>query len=274
MPWPQNYETALQLENIVREGGAIPATIAVLNGKIHIGLEDEQLRLLAQTGQKATKISRRDLALAIAKKQIGATTVSATSLLAAKVGIHVFATGGIGGVHRGVEATLDISADLTELGRTPILVVCSGVKSILDIPKTLEYLETQGVGVVGYKTSEFPAFFTRKSGSQVPARVDSAQECAEMIYVNWKLNLGSGFVVAVPIHEDEEAQIEEVEKATQQALSEADAQNIKGRDITPFLLGRIAQLTSGESLRSNICLVKNNARVASKIACALSKLNL
>ncbi|CAL5228111.1 g11186 [Coccomyxa viridis] len=270
MPYPQNLETARAVEDVVRQHGATPATIAILGGVPHIGLTDSELESLASRGLNVCKTSRRDLALVVAKGLDGATTVSATMLLAARAGIHVFVTGGIGGVHRGGEATMDVSADLTELGRTPVAVICAGAKSILDIPRTLEYLETQGVTVAAYGADEFPAFFTRHSGCRAPARLDSADMAAAMIRHNVELGLGSGAVIGVPIPEEHAAAGQQVEEATQQALQEAEQKGIQGSELTPFLLGRIRDLTGGASLEANIALIKHNAAVGARIAAALA----
>ncbi|KAL2622100.1 hypothetical protein R1flu_002305 [Riccia fluitans] len=271
MPYPQNLSTAKDVENIVRQNGATPASIAILNGVPCIGLTEKELEYLAQCRTKAAKTARRDIAQVIAKGATGATTVSATMFFAAKAGIHVFVTGGIGGVHRLGESTLDISSDLTELGRTPVLVVCAGVKSILDIPRTLEYLETQGVTVVGYGTEEFPAFFTSKSGSKAPCRADSPEECAAIAETNLKLDLQSGILIGVPIPEQHAAAAELVEAAIQEALQETIEKNIQGNAVTPYLLKRVNELTGGGSLASNIELIKNNARVGAQISVALQE---
>ncbi|GLC41513.1 hypothetical protein PLESTB_001003000 [Pleodorina starrii] len=266
MPWPDNLSTALEVEDVVRASGAVPATIAIISGVPHIGMQREQLEYIARKGTAVQKVSRRDLPVVMAKQLDGATTVSATSALAALAGIPVFVTGGIGGVHRGGEVTMDISADLTELGRTPIAVVCAGAKSILDIPRTLEVLETWGVAVASYGTDEFPAFFTPHSGCRSPARVDSPAEAAAMLGSVQRLGLGSGMLVAVPIPADQAAEGEEVEGAIRTALREADSKGIRGNEVTPFLLERVRELTGGRSLEANIKLVKNNARVGSAIA--------
>eukprot|EP01112_Ceratiomyxa_fruticulosa_P010361 TRINITY_DN273_c0_g1_i4.p1 TRINITY_DN273_c0_g1~~TRINITY_DN273_c0_g1_i4.p1 ORF type:complete len:683 (+),score=133.54 TRINITY_DN273_c0_g1_i4:588-2636(+) len=266
MPFPKNYETAKEVEQIVRDNGATPATIAIINGTIFVGLDDHQLLTLAQYGHQAIKTSRRDLSFVIASKKTGATTVSTTSLIANKVGIKVFVTGGLGGVHRGVEKTMDISADLTELGRTEIAVVCAGVKSILDIGRTLEVLETQGVAVFGYQTDYFPSFFTPSSGHKVPNRVNNPEHAAKVIFENQKLQLGSGIIFGVPIPDQFATEGKFIEDAIQQALKESEEKNIVGRDVTPFLLQRVNELTGGKSLEANIHLVKNNAVVGAKIA--------
>ncbi|BDA44761.1 Pseudouridine-5'-phosphate glycosidase [Coccomyxa sp. Obi] len=270
MPFPQNLETARAVESVIREQGAVPATIAILDGVPHIGLTDEQLHSLASQAGRVRKTSRRDLAYVMARRLHGATTVSATMLLAARAGIHIFVTGGIGGVHRGAESTMDVSADLTELGRTPVAVVCAGAKSILDIPRTLEYLETQGVSVAAYGTDEFPAFFTRRSGCRAPMRIDTPEEGAELIRAALQLNLDSGIVIGVPVPEAAAAAGERVERATQQALAEADKRGLAGAAVTPFLLQQIRKLTGGASLDTNIALIKHNAAVGSKIAVALA----
>ncbi|KAL4459061.1 hypothetical protein ABPG75_013926 [Micractinium tetrahymenae] len=272
MPFPQNLETARQVEAVVRAHGATPATIAVLGGVPHVGLTPSQLESLARAGKAVRKVSRRDLPLVMALGLDGATTVSATMLLAARAGIAVFVTGGIGGVHRGGEATMDISADLTELGRTPVAVVCAGAKSVLDIPRTLEFLETQGVCVAAYGADEFPAFFTRCSGCRAPARVDTPAQAAAMIAASQKLALGGGMVLAVPIPDEQAAAGAAVERAISQALQEAEQRGVKGSEVTPFLLQRIQELTGGRSLEANIALVKNNAAVGARVAAALAAL--
>nr|XP_027187183.1 uncharacterized protein LOC101502447 isoform X2 [Cicer arietinum] len=256
MPYPQNLETAKEVEGIVRDNGAVPATIAILNGIPCIGLSVEELERLATLGTKAQKTARRDIAYVVARGGNGATTVSATMFLASMVGIHVFVTGGIGGVHRHGEHTMDISSDLTELGRTPVAVICAGVKSILDIPRTLEYLETQGVCVAAYKTNEFPAFFTESSGCKVPCRVDTPEDCARLIEANIKLKLGSGILIGVPIPQEHSTSGHIIESSINKALKEA----------------RVNELTGGVSLASNIALVKNNARIGAKVAVALALL--
>lgn len=274
MPYPQNLETAKEVEAIVRENGAVPATIAILDGVPCVGLSIEELERLAKLGTRAQKTARRDIAHVVATGGNGATTVSATMVFASMVGIPVFVTGGIGGVHRHGEQTMDISSDLTELGRTPVAVISAGVKSILDIPKTLEYLETQGVSVATYKTNEFPAFFTESSGCKVPCHVDTPEQCARLIDANLKLKLGTGILIAVPIPKEHSASGSLIESAIQIALSEARDKNITGNAATPFLLARVNQLTGGASLTSNIALVKNNALVGAQIAVALAQLQL
>jgi len=268
MPYPQNHETAVQVENIVRENDAVPATIAVINGIIRIGLNNDELVFLS-TERNILKASRRDLAVIVAEKLNAATTVSATMICAALAGIRIFATGGIGGVHRNASNTFDISADLTELAQTDVAVVSAGVKSILDIGLTLEYLETLGVPVIGYMTDEFPAFFTRESGFKVNYRLDSPGAVAEVIKAKYKLGLKGGLVIANPVPEQHSFNKMEIDQAIEKALKKADEKGIKGKDVTPFLLSEIKSITGGESLRSNIELVKNNAKLAAEIACFL-----
>eukprot|EP00163_Fabomonas_tropica_P029885 TRINITY_DN657_c0_g1_i2.p1 TRINITY_DN657_c0_g1~~TRINITY_DN657_c0_g1_i2.p1 ORF type:complete len:381 (+),score=70.08 TRINITY_DN657_c0_g1_i2:179-1321(+) len=273
MPYPENVQCARSVEAVVRSQGSVPATIAILDGKVCVGLSFEQLERLGSLGpSKVSKTSRRDIARIVAEGGNGATTVSGTLVVASMAGISVFVTGGIGGVHRGVEATMDISADLTELGRSGgIAVVCAGAKSILDIPRTLEYLETQGVTVVGYGVDEFPAFFTRNSHCPVPTRLDTPGQCAALIDANARLALGTGIVIGVPVPRQHEAHALTVEKATQQALQETQDKGIVGRDITPYILKRVNELTSGTSLQTNIALVHNNALVGSQIAVSLAQ---
>lgn len=274
MPYPENLGLANSLENIVRAGGCVPCTIALLDGKIHFGLTAPEIERLALPGlpkdkrptEKIHKASVRDLGWILSTGKSGATTVAATSFLAAKIGVRVFATGGIGGVHRDGHITMDVSADLVEMSRSPVVVVCAGAKSILDIARTLEYLETLGVAVIGYGTDEFPAFFTRKSGSAVPLRLDTPLDIAKLAKNSIELNIGRGVLVAVPISERDEADAAVIEEATVQALREAEAQRVSGREITPFLLSRVSQLTTGASLKSNIALLEQNARVAAQIA--------
>jgi len=273
MPYPQNLETARRMENVVRESGAIPATIAILNGKIRVGLDAEALEYLAKTGHQIPKSSRRDLPFLLSQGADGATTVASTMIAADLAGIRIFATGGIGGVHRGAAQSMDISADLQELARTNVAVVCAGVKSILDIGLTLEYLETQGVPVLGYQTDEFPAFYTRSSGFGVDYRADTPEMLAEMLQAKWAIGLQGGVVIANPIPELVEADGLEIERATAQALREADEQEIRGKAITPFLLGRIATLTAGKSLGANIELALHNARLAGELAVCFSKIS-
>ncbi|ADH60141.1 Indigoidine synthase A family protein [Thermoanaerobacter mathranii subsp. mathranii str. A3] len=271
MPYPENIETAKTLENIIREHGAIPATIAIINGRIKIGLSKEELEFMA-TSKEILKASRRDLPAVLAKGFSAATTVSATMICANLASIKVFVTGGIGGVHRGAEQTFDISADLQELANTDVAVVCAGAKAILDLPRTLEYLETFGVPVVGFKTWEFPAFYTRESGLKVDYKVDDEIEAAKIIKTKWDLGLKGGVLIANPIPEEYALDKAYIDKAIEDALYEAEKRNIKGKEITPFLLDKIKDLTQGESLKANIELVKNNAFVGAKIAIELNKL--
>ncbi|KAI9298628.1 erwinia chrysanthemi IndA protein-like protein-like protein [Neoconidiobolus thromboides FSU 785] len=272
MPYPQNVETAAEVEGIIREQGSIPATIALLNGNVHIGLEKEQLNMLGEAGLKARKVSRRDLSYTISEKLIGATTVASTMILAHKVGIPIFVTGGIGGVHRGAEKTFDISADLTELGRTPITVICAGAKSILDIGSTLEYLETQGVAVATLgETDYFPAFFTPTSPYKSPIHLKKIEQATNLIDSHLKLGLQSGIVIGVPIPPEFSKAGDEIQSAINMAVEESVAQNIEGKHVTPFLLKRVNELTKGKSLSSNISLVKNNAVVGGRLANMLSK---
>jgi pseudouridine-5'-phosphate glycosidase len=272
MPYPQNVECARSLEAIVRAAGAVPATIAILGGVIHVGLAEAQLLLLAKLGTKCLKCSRRDLPLILAQKQNGATTVSGTILIAHMLGIAVMGTGGIGGVHRGGEASMDVSADLLELGRTPMLVVCAGVKSILDIPRTLEVLETQGVSVMSYQTAEFPAFFTRASGCVSPLTIADAAAGARYIAAMRALRFSGGGVLAVPLPAEAEADGAVVEAAIAQCLREVAAKRIGGRDVTPYVLLRLNELTGGASLAANLALVRNNVRVAAEIAVELHRM--
>jgi pseudouridine-5'-phosphate glycosidase len=268
MPYPQNVETALRVEAEVRACGAIPATIAVLNGRLKVGLSPDEIAFLGQTGRRAVKVSRRDLAIVLATGATGATTVAGTMIIAALAGIRVFATGGLGGVHRGAQTTMDISADLPELAQTPVAVVCAGAKSILDLPLTLEYLETHGVPVLGFQTDEFPAFFTRESGLPVDVRCDTPQEVAAILRARWRLGHG-GVVVANPIPVELAMPRAVIDAATHQALAEAQAQGIVGKAVTPFLLARVNELTGGDSLTANIGLVLHNARLAAQVAAAL-----
>ena len=271
MPYPQNVETALKMEEIIRENGAVPATIAILNGKLKVGLTNEEIDYLGRKGLDAIKTSRRDIPFIVERKQDGATTVASTMIIANMAGIKIFATGGIGGVHRGALETFDISADLQELANTDVTVVCAGAKSILDIGLTLEYLETYGVPVVGYQTNELPAFYTRKSGFEVNYRVDSVKELAAIIKTKSNIALKGGMVVANPIPEEYQMNHNTIETAIYEALSEADAKGIKGKDCTPFLLGKVKDVTGGASLDANIQLVYNNGRVAAQLAKQLSE---
>ena len=271
MPYPMNVETALKVEEIVRKNGAVPATIAILNGRLKVGLSREEIEVLGN-GKNIIKTSRRDIPFIIANKADGATTVASTMIIAALAGVKVFATGGIGGVHRGAQETFDISADLQELARTNVAVICAGAKSILDIGLTLEYLETQGVPVVGFGTDELPAFYTRKSGFGVDYRVDSPELLAAALKAKWDLGLKGGVVIANPIPEKYEMDYDAITNAIENALKELKEKGIKGKESTPFLLGKVKEITGGASLDSNIELVYNNAKVAAQIAVELAKL--
>jgi pseudouridine-5'-phosphate glycosidase len=268
MPWPQNAETALAVEADVRALGAVPATVAILDGRLRAGLAREDIERLAHDGRDIAKVSRRDMPIVVARGGSGATTVAATMIVAALAGIRVFATGGIGGVHRGAQTSFDISADLQELARTPVAVVCSGAKSVLDLALTLEYLETHGVPVIGYRTDCFPAFFTRDSGLAVDARLDEPEQVAHVMRAKWQLGLGGGLVIANPIPAASQLPPERVERATRQALDDARVQGVSGKALTPFLLERMNAATDGDSLASNVDLVRDNARLAARIAVA------
>lgn len=272
MPYPQNVQTAKEVEDIIRKNGAVPATIAILDGKIKIGLSDEELELLA-TRNDIEKASRRDLPYLVATKKNGATTVAATMICAELAGIEVFVTGGIGGVHREAEVTMDVSADLQELAQTNVAVVCAGAKSILDIGLTLEYLETHGVPVVGFGTEVLPAFYTRTSPFQVNVQVEDEKEAASMIRTKWELGLNGGVVIANPIPETDALEEEFINGVIESALKEAKENEIAGKNVTPFLLAKVKELTEGRSLEANIALVKNNADVGSKIAVQLNTLS-
>ncbi|PWC31015.1 pseudouridine-5'-phosphate glycosidase [Azospirillum sp. TSO35-2] len=272
MPYPRNLETARALEAEVRAAGAVPATIAVMDGRIRIGLDDAALERLATGGPAVRKLSRRDLGVALATGTLGATTVAATMIGARLAGIAVFATGGIGGVHRGAETSFDVSADLDELARTPVCVVCAGAKSILDLPKTLEVLETRGVPVLGFRTDEFPAFYSRRSGLPIDHRCDNVQEVADILRASWTLGLEGGVLLANPIDDGDALDADAMEAAVAQALAEAEARGIKGKDITPHLLAALERITGGRSLTANIALIRNNARVAAGVAAAYAAL--
>jgi len=269
MPYPGNIEMAEGVEQIIRDQGAVPATIAVIHGALHIGLEKEQLEALAQTTD-AMKVSRADIAFAIAERRTGATTVAATMIAAARAGIRVFATGGIGGVHKGAEETFDISADLTELAKTGVIVVCAGAKAILDIPKTLEVLETNGVPVVTFGSEEFPAFWSRSSGLPSPLSLNSPAAIANFQTTREQLGIDGGMLIANPVPEEDEIPREEMEIYINRAISHAEREDITGKAVTPFLLGDIFRLTDGRSLATNIALVRNNAQLAAEIAVALN----
>jgi pseudouridine-5'-phosphate glycosidase len=267
MPYPHNVAMAREVEQIVRTGGAVPATIAVLEGHPTVGLADDELELLASHAE-VRKVSVRDLPYVVATRSHGATTVASTMRLAGLAGIRVFVTGGLGGVHRGAEVSMDVSADLTELSRTEVAVVSAGVKSILDIARTLEVLETLGVPVVGYGTDEFPSFYSRSSGVPAPMRLNTPEEVAALMRATWDLGLGSGIAVANPVPADEEMPRDEIDAVIDRALADCDERGIRGKDITPYLLGRIVELSDGRSLETNLALVRHNARVGTAIAVA------
>ena len=271
MPYPQNVATALEVERIVRANGAVPATIAILNGKLKVGLSKDEIEALG-TSTDIVKVSRRDIPFIVAGKANGATTVAATMIIAALAGIKVFATGGIGGVHRGAQESFDISADLQELAKTDVAVVCAGAKSIVDIGLTLEYLETAGVPIIGYKTMEFPAFYTVKSGFLVDYQLDTPLQIAEALKSKWDLLLDGGIVIANPIPEEHAIEYEMISRAIEIALTEADEKGIKGKDRTPFLLAKVREITGGKSLNANIELVYNNAKLGAQIAAEMVKL--
>ena len=271
MPYPRNVETALLVEQTIRDCGATPATIAVIGGRLKAGLSRDEIEYLGKTGRGVAKASRRDLPALVARGADGATTVTTTMIIAHMAGIKIFATGGIGGVHRGAEVTMDISADLEELAQTPVMVVCAGAKSILDLGLTLEYLETHGVPVIGYGTDELPAFYTRRSGFGVDYRVDSPAELAAMFRAQRDLGYKGGMLVTNPIPEEYSMDKAVIDKAIDEALAQAKVQGIHGKETTPFLLAKVVELTGGDSLDSNIQLVLNNARVAAKTACELAK---
>ena len=270
MPYPKNVETALLVEQTIRDNGAVPATIAVIGGRLKAGLSREEIEHLGKAGRSVAKASRRDLPALVARGVDGATTVATTMIIAHMAGIKIFATGGIGGVHRGAEVTMDISADLEELAQTPVMVVCAGAKSILDLGLTLEYLETKGVPVIGYGTEELPAFYTRKSGFGVDYRVDSPEELAAIFAAQRALDYKGGMLVTNPIPEEYSMDKAVIDAAIEQALKEAKEQGVHGKETTPFLLARVVELTGGDSLESNIKLVLNNAKVASLTAAALA----
>ena len=272
MPYPQNVETALKVEQIVRDNGAVPATIAVIGGRLKAGCTPAEIEHLGKAGAGVAKASRRDLAVLVARGADGATTVTTTMIIAHMAGIRVFATGGIGGVHRGAQQTFDISADLEELAHTPVMVVCAGAKSILDLGLTLEYLETHGVPVIGYGTEELPAFYTRKSGFGVDYRMDSPEELAAAFHTSLELGFGGGMLVTNPIPEEYSMDPAVINRAIDAAVAEAEEQGVHGKAITPFLLARVKELTGGDSLDSNIQLVFNNARLAARTAAALEAL--
>ncbi|HQU60958.1 MAG TPA: pseudouridine-5'-phosphate glycosidase [Saprospiraceae bacterium] len=266
MPYPKNVETALEVEREVKAHGAVPATIAILGGRLKAGLSEAEINYMGKQGSMVQKASRRDLPVLLARGLDGATTVAATMIVAGLAGIRVFATGGIGGVHRGATQTMDISADLQELARTSVAVVCAGAKSILDLELTLEYLETHGVPVLGYQTDEFPAFYTPSSGLPVDYRTDTPLEAARILHAKWALGLAGGIIIANPVPEAYAMPSAKIETVIRRALAEAEARGVKGKAITPFLLSRIEELTEGKSLEANIQLVINNARLAAEVA--------
>ena len=265
MPYPENIETALMVKDTVRANNAIPATIAIIKGRLKVGLTKKEIEFLA-TNDEVRKISRRDIAIAVSQKLSGSTTVASTMIIAHLAKIAVFATGGIGGVHRGAEKTLDISADLEELSRTNVCVVCAGAKSILDIGLTLEYLETKGVPIIGYKTSDLPAFYSSKSGFNVDYRVDSAFDISEILKTKWSLSINGGVLVTNPIPKTFELELTMMNEAINKAIIEAEKEKITGKEITPYLLSKVNEITQGKSLNANIKLIQNNAVLASKIA--------
>ena len=269
MPYPQNVETAMRVEATIRDNGAIPATIAIIGGKLKAGCSKEEIEYLGRMGTKIPKASRRDLPVLISQGKDGATTVTTTMIIAAMAGIKIFATGGIGGVHRGAETTMDISADLEELAQTPVMVICAGAKSILDLGLTLEYLETKGVPVIGFQTEELPAFYTRHSGYKVDYKLDSAEDLADAFRAKTEMGLAGGMLVTNPIPEEYSMPADIINDAINEALKEADRLGIKGKETTPFLLAKVKELTGGESLKANIQLVLNNARLAAQTAAAL-----
>lgn len=271
MPYPKNVETAFRVEQMIRDNGAVPATIAVIGGRLKAGLTHDEIEHLGKAGRNVAKASRRDLPALVARKADGATTVTTTMIIAHMAGIQIFATGGIGGVHRGAETTMDISADLEELAQTPVMVVCAGAKSILDLGLTLEYLETKGVPVIGYGTDELPAFYTHSSGFGVDYRVDTPEELADMFRVQRNLGYRGGMLVTNPIPEEYSMDKAVIDAAIEEALKQCKEQGIKGKETTPFLLAKVVELTGGDSLESNIRLVLNNAKVAALTAAALAR---
>ena len=271
MPYPKNVETALRVEEEVRKNGAVPATIAIIGGRLRAGLTKDEIQYFGKKGTLITKASRRDIPALIARKEDGATTVAATMIIASLAGIDVFATGGIGGVHRGAEKTMDISADMDELSKSELMVVCAGAKAILDLPLTMEYLETKGVNVIGYTTDELPAFYTRKSGLKVVWRCDTPKEIADIWKVQKDIYPGTGLLVTNPIPEEYSMDSEYINKEIDIAIEEMNKLGIKGKETTPYLLDKIQKLTGGESLEANIRLVLNNAMLASKVAVELNK---
>lgn len=269
MPYPQNVETAMRVEQTIRDNGAVPATIAIIGGKLKAGCTADEIEYLGRKGREVVKASRRDLPVLVAREADGATTVTTTMIIAAMAGIKVFATGGIGGVHRGAETTMDISADLEELAQTPVMVICAGAKSILDLGLTLEYLETKGVPVIGFGTDELPAFYTRHSGFKVDYRIDSPEELAAAFRAKLEMGLHGGMLVTNPIPEEYSMPADVINRAIDQAIADANRQGIHGKETTPFLLARVKDLTGGDSLAANIQLVLNNARLAARTAVCL-----
>ncbi len=272
MPYPQNVETALNVEKVIRENGAVPATIAIIGGKLKAGLTADEIEYFGKNGMDITKASRRDIAAIISRGIDGATTVTTTMMIAHMAGINIFATGGIGGVHRGAETTMDISADLEELAKTPVMVVCAGAKAILDLGLTLEYLETKGVPVIGYQTEELPAFYTRKSGFGVDYRMDTPEELAKLLLIQQSMPNAGGVLVTNPIPEEYSMDYDTINKAIDEAISDSIKDGIHGKESTPYLLAKVKELTGGDSLSSNIQLVYNNAALAAKTAVEYSKL--
>lgn len=272
MPYPQNVETAMLVEQTIRDNGAVPATIAVIKGKLKAGLTPDEIEYLGRKGREVTKASRRDLPVLVAMGEDGATTVATTMIIAAMAGIRVFATGGIGGVHRGAETTMDISADLEELAQTPVMVICAGAKSILDLGLTLEYLETKGVPVIGYQTEELPAFYTRYSGHRVDYRLDRPEDLAATFHAKLEMGMRGGMLVTNPIPEEYSMPADVINRAIDQAIAEAREQGIHGKETTPFLLARVKDITGGDSLAANIQLVLNNARLAARTATCLARM--
>jgi len=272
MPYPQNVETALRVEDIARNEGAVPATIAIIEGRLKVGLSHDDIDRIGRKGLEVAKASRRDIPILVATNEDGATTVAATMIIAALAGIRVFATGGIGGVHRGASHSFDISADLEELARTEVAVICAGVKSILDIGLTLEYLETRGVPVLGYRTDELPAFYTPKSGFKLDRRVDDPAALASILHAQWSMGLGGGIVIAQAVQSELAMDEIIIREAIDTALEEAERESIKGKDITPFLLAKVSNITGGSSLKANIALVENNVRLGARTVSAYSLL--
>lgn len=273
MPWPRNLETALAVEDAIRKEGAVPATIAIINGRLKVGLSREELTLFSNSSLHPVKVSRRDLPIVVAQNGNGATTVASTMIIASMAGIRFFATGGIGGVHRGAELTWDISADLDEFARTDVAVVCAGAKAILDLAKTMEYLETKGVPVIGYRTLELPAFYSRESGVMLSQRADDPMEIARLLHAKWSLGLSGGAVIANPVPIEYSMTKNEIDAAIEQALEELAEKRIKGAAVTPYLLARVAEITGGDSLETNIALVINNAHLAARIAIAYEQMS-